>query len=81
MKRHAPTAEPEPFHRRVVRSGTGPQAAAGAPRDVLRSKVADDVSRFLAEGHAITLVPIGATAFDRAGRRSSMPFPARDWDD
>ena len=82
MRGHASTAEREPVHTRTSRSARRRRPGAEAvPRETLRRDVADDISRFLAEGHAITLVPIGATAFDHAGRRGRMPFPAMEWDD
>ncbi len=83
MTSHAPTAEQEAAHSRTVRSaGRRRPAAAPVAREVLRSEVADDVSRFLAEGNSITLVPIGASAFHpAAGRRHPNPWPAMEWDD
>lgn len=51
MKGHAPTPEREPVHTRTSRSARRRRPAAKpVSRDALRSEVADNVSRFLAEG-------------------------------
>ncbi len=81
MKSRTPTAEQKTVHMPPTRPATKRRRprADPLPREVLRSEVARDVGRFLDEGHTITLVPIGASAFDPSHQRNPKPF--MEWDE
>ena len=48
-------------------------------RDRLRRAVAADVRRFLAAGHAIVEVPMGASGIDVEGRRTRRSVKDAEW--
>lgn len=67
-----PAAQRQALHAPARRQADSRETVSTGPvdRDRLRRAVAADVRRFLAAGHAIVEVPMGASGIDVGGRRT-----------